>query len=186
MEEVSIKGQPVISFLKFIDQELPPDKRMSLIERLPPRFRDEIGRRMILATSTYPVSLLNLMTIEGAKLAGVPELDFARRAGRFAAKEGLNGVYRVFVRILDTNTVLSKATGLWSTIWTAGKMSAERTSDHSAIVRLRGFPRTERVLCERISGWIEHIAEMTGAKPSVEHTHCTNDGAGECEWRLSW
>lgn len=186
MDEVSIKGQPVISFLKFIDQELPLDKRMSLIEKLPPRYRDEIGRRMILATSTYPVSLLNLMTIEAAKLAGVSETDLARRAGRFAAKEGLSGVYRVFVRILDTNTVLSKAAGLWSTIWTTGKMSAERTSNSSAIVRLRGFPRTERVLCARIGGWIEHIAEMTGARPTVDHPRCTADGEGECEWHVKW
>ena len=186
MDEVSIKGQPVISFLKFIEQELPLDKRMSLIERLPPRYRDEIGRKLILATSTYPLSLLTFMTAEAARLAGVPESDFARRAGRFAAKEGLNGVYRVFVRLLDPNTVLSKAAGLWSTIWTAGKLSAERTGERSAVIRLRDFPKTERVLCDRITGWIEHIAEMTGVQPTVEHPRCTSEGATECEWRVSW
>lgn len=186
MGEASVKGQTVSSFLKFVDDALPADKRAALMQSVPSRYRDELTKRMVLATNTYPIAMLNAMTIEGARLAGVPVDDFARRAGRFSAQQGVQGVYRVFVRVLNTNTVLSKAAAMWSTMNTDGKMSAERTTGNSAVIRLKDFPNPRSVMCSRVSGWIEYIAEMTGAKPSVEHSRCAAKGGGECEWRITW
>jgi hypothetical protein len=186
MDEASVKGQTVISFLKFVDDALPADKRAALMLSVPQRYRDEFTKRMLLATNTYPISVLNAMTIEGAKLAGVPVDDFARRAGRFSAQQGVQGVYRVFVRVLNTNTVLSKAAAMWSTMNTGGKMSSERTSANSAVIRLKDFPNPQSVMCSRVTGWIEHIAEITGVKPSIDHSRCAAQGGGECEWRITW
>jgi hypothetical protein len=186
MDEASVKGQTVISFLKFVGEALPEDKRAALMLSVPPRYREELTRRMVLVTNTYPISLLNGMTIEGARLADLPVAEFARRAGRFAAREGVQGVYRVFVRVAKTNTVLSKAAAMWSTMNTGGKMTAEQTSANSAVICLREYPNPQPVMCERITGWIEHLAEMTGVKPSIEHPRCAGDRGAECEWRIRW
>lgn len=72
MDEASVKGQTVISFLKFVGEALPAEKQAELMLSVAPRYREELTRRMVLATNTYPISLLNAMTIEGARLAGAP------------------------------------------------------------------------------------------------------------------
>jgi hypothetical protein len=185
-DEVSIKGQTVISFLKFLEQNLSQEKRLAVLQTAPAQYRDEFSKRMILATSTYPMSVLNGLTIEAAKAAGEPVLQFARRAGRFSAKEGVLGVYRVFVRVLSTNAVISKAAAMWSTMNSAGKMSAEQKTPNSAVVRLTGFPSPHPVMCARVTGWIEQIAGMTGASPTVAHTRCAAEHAPDCEWTVSW
>ncbi len=185
-DEVSIKGQTVISFLKFLDESLPPDKRLAVLQTAPPQYFEEFSRRMILATNTYPMSVLNGLTIEAAKAAGEPVLQFARRAGRFSAKQGVQGVYRVFVRVLNTNAVIGKVAAMWSTMNSAGRMSAEQKTPNSAVVRLTDFPSPQPVMCARVTGWIEQIAEMTGVSPTVTHTRCAAEQAPECEWTVSW
>lgn len=185
-DEVSIKGQTVISFLKFLDEALPADKRLAVVQSVAPPYRDDFSKRMILATSTYPMAVLNALTIEAAKAAGEPPLQFARRAGRFSAKQGVQGVYRVFVRVLNTNAVIGKAAAMWSTMNSRGRMSAQQTTPNSAILRLSDFPAPQPVMCARVTGWIEQIAEMTGVKPTVTHTRCAAEHAPECEWTVSW
>ena len=69
---------------------------------------------------------------------------------------------------------------------TGGKMSAEQPSSNSAIIRLKDFPNPQRVMCERVTGWIEHMAEMSGVKPKIEQVRCAAEGSSECEWRISW
>ncbi len=185
-DEVSVKGQTVISFLKFLDQALPPEKVMALLQAAPQPYRNDLSKRLILATNTYPMSLLNALTIQAASAAGEPVPQFARRAGRFSAKAGVEGVYRVFVRVLSTNVVLGKATAMWSTMNSAGRMSADQKTPTSAVIRLTDFPSPQPVMCARVTGWIEQIAEMTGVSPTVIHTRCMAEHAPECEWTISW
>ncbi len=185
-DEASVKGQTVISFLKFLDQALPPEKRIAVLESAPAPYRDDLIKRMVLATNTYPMSLLNALTVEAARLAGEPLPQFARNAGRFSAKEGVQGVYRVFVRVLNTNVVLGKAAAMWSTMNTAGRMSAEQQGPNSGVIRLAGFPSPHPAMCARITGWVEQIAEMTGVSARVTHSRCAAERAAECEWTITW
>lgn len=185
-DEALVKGQTVISFLKFLEDALPPEKRAAVLQTVPQRYRDEFSKRMVLATNTYPISILNTLTVEGAKAAGESMPEFARRAGRFSAKEGVQGVYRVFVRILSPTAIVGKAAAMWSTMNTSGKMAAEQTGPNSAVIKLTGFAAPNQVMCARVTGWIEQLAEMSGVNPTVKHTKCAAENATQCEWTLSW
>ncbi len=184
-ESVSVKGSPVRSLQKFIDSELTPEQREKIFSDLPP----EIGARLrgpVLATETVPVHMLNRLTEAAAKVKGEPLETFARRAGREAAGDAVKGIYRFLVLVLTPTALLSRASSMWSTLYSRGELRVDNQTDRSARLRLLNYP-SEAVNCLRITGWIERLSELTGAKNvEVKQTQCYAKGAPNCEWTVTW
>jgi hypothetical protein len=181
----SVKGATMASFMKFIRESLPPDTQAALMQSVPEEYRVQLMRPTILATSLFPMSLLNAMNLEGARLTGQPPASFARRAGRSLAAQAVKGVYRLFARVLTPDSLLSRAASMWSAMNTAGTMSVELQSANQAKLKL-DYPLADPILCARLEGWMEQMAELTGAIPSVTHIRCTSKGAPTCEWTIKW
>ena len=180
-----VKGSPVRSLQKFLDAELDPAQRDAVLRTLPEPFATRL-RGTVLATETIPIYILNQMTVEAAKAKGEPLDSFARRAGRDAANDAVKGIYRFFALVLTPASLLSKASAMWSTLNNRGTMRVENQTDKGATIRLIDYP-SEASHCARITGWIERMGELTGAKNvRVQQTQCFATGAPHCEWTLSW
>jgi uncharacterized protein (TIGR02265 family) len=184
-ESVTVKGSPVRSLQKFIDAELTPEQRDSVLRSLPPEYGTRF-RTPVLATETVPVHMLNRFTEEAARAKGEPVDAFARRAGREAAGDAVKGIYRFFALVMTPTALLGKASQMWSSLYNRGQLKVEEQGDHSARIRLTNFP-TELAGCSRVTGWIERMAELTGVKNiRVEQTQCAAKGEACCEWKLEW
>ena len=184
-ESVTVKGSPVRSLQKFIDAELSPDQRDTVFRNLPPEFATRF-RTPILATETVPVHMLNRFTEEAAKAKNEPVEAFARRAGREAAGDAVKGIYRFFALVMTPPALLGKASQMWSSLYNRGEMRVEDQTGTSARIRIANFP-SEAAGCARVSGWIERMAELTGAKNiKVEQTQCFAKGNPCCEWLVKW
>ena len=184
-ETVTVKGSPVRSLQKFIERELTAFQRDELLRSLP----DDFALRMrgpILPTETIPVHLLNQLTETAAKLKGEALDPFARRAGREAASDAIKGIYRFFVMIMTPASLLPKASQMWRAVYNRGDLHIQDQTGHSATVQLLDFP-SEVAGCARITGWIERLAELTGAKNvRINQTQCYAKGAPHCEWSITW
>lgn len=184
-ESVTVKGSPVRSLQKFIEEELTPEQRAQLFSSVPPEYAARF-RTPVLATESVPIHMLNVVTEEAAKARGEAVEEFARRAGRSAAGDAVKGVYRFFALVLTPAALLSKASSMWSTVYNRGQLKVSDQTDTSAKIRLENFP-SEAAGCARITGWIERMAELTGAKDiSVKQTQCSARGESCCEWQLNW
>ena len=184
-ESVTVKGSPVRSLQKFIEAELSPEQHAEALRSLPPEYATRFGT-LILPTETVPVHMLNRLTEEAARAKGEPLEMFAMRAGREAAGDAVRGIYRFFAMALTPPALLGKASQMWSTLYNRGQMRVEEQSESSARIRVRDFP-SEVASCARVIGWIQGLAELTGAKHvQVEHTQCFAKGAGCCEWKVDW
>jgi uncharacterized protein (TIGR02265 family) len=184
-ESVTVKGSPVRSLQKFIDSQLTPEQREQVFRALPAEYATRF-RGPILATETIPVHVLNVFTEEAAKAKGEPVDQFARRAGREAASDAVKGIYRFFALVLTPPALLSKASQMWSSLYNRGELKVEDQTAGSAKIRLINFP-SEAAGCARITGWMERMAELTGAKNvTVQQTKCFSKGAPNCEWTVSW
>ena len=182
---VTVKGTPVRSLQKFIEAELTPEQRNAVLGALPPDFAARL-RGPILATETIPVHILNQMTEAAAAAKGEPLEAFARRAGREGASAAMKGIYRFIALVMTPASLLNRASQMWSALYNRGDMRVENQTDHSATIKLLGFP-SEHAGCARITGWIERMGEMTGAKNvRVRQTQCYAKGAGHCEWTIEW
>jgi len=184
-ETITVKGSPVRSLQKFVETELTADQRESLLRALPADFSRRL-RGHILPTETIPVSLLNQLTEEAAKVKGEPTDAFARRAGRQAAADAVRGIYRFFAMVMTPAALLEKASQMWSALYNRGRLRVSDQTDHGATIQLLDFP-SEVAGCSRTTGWIERMAELTGAKDvRVQQTQCYAKGAPHCEWTITW
>ena len=180
-----VKGSPVRSLQKFIEAELSPEQRDAALQSLPPEYATRLRGR-VLPTEMIPVHILNLLTIAGAKAKGDTIEQFARRAGREGASEAVKGIYRFFALILTPAALLSKASQMWRSLYNRGDMKVENQTDRGATIKLLDFP-SEAAGCARITGWIERMSEMTGAKNvHLQQTQCYAKGAPHCEWNVTW
>jgi uncharacterized protein (TIGR02265 family) len=184
-ESVTVKGSPVRSLQKFIDAELDPAQKDEVFRSMPAEFAARL-RSPILATETIPVHMLNRFTEEAAKVKREPVESFARRAGRDAAGDAVKGIYRFFALVMTPPALLSKASQMWSTLYNRGELRVADQSEKSARISLLNFP-SELPGCSRVTGWIERMAELTGAKQvKVEQTQCFAHGGPHCEWVVKW
>ena len=184
-ETVTVKGSPVRSLQKFIDANLTPEQREAVFRSLPPEYATRF-KAPILATETVPVHMLNRFTEEAAKAKGEPVIDFARRAGQEGASDAVKGIYRFFALVLTPTALLSKASQMWSSLYNRGQMVVDNQTENSARIRIVDFP-SELPGCSRVTGWIERMAQLTGAKNVVvQQTQCYVKGAPNCEWTVKW
>ncbi len=183
-ESVTVKGTPVRSLQKFIDANLNPENREKVFALLPPEYSR--FRSPVLATEVVPVFMLNRLTEEAAKVRGEDLEAFAKRAGREAARDAVKGIYRFFAMVLTPPALLNRASQMWKTLYNRGDLRVDEQTDKGARLRLVDFP-SEFAGCSRVTGWIEGMAELTGAKAiNVVQTQCVTRGGPCCEWQIHW
>lgn len=184
-ESVTVKGSPVRSLQKFIENDLSASERQAVYDRLPSEYAERF-RSPILPTETIPVHMLNRFTEEAARAKGEPLEAFARRAGQEAASEAVRGIYRFFALVMTPPALLSKAGQMWSSLYNRGELRVIAQNENSARIRLQNFP-SEVAGCSRVTGWIEQMAMLTGVKDvKVEQVECFARGHANCEWSVSW
>jgi hypothetical protein len=184
-ESVTVKGSPIRSLLSFLEADLTPDQRDQAFRSLPVEYGARF-RNPILASECIPVHMLNRLTEEAARAKGEPLVEFAIRAGRAAAKDAVQGIYRFFALVLTPTAILGKASQMWKALYNRGDLVVESQTSAGAHIRLADFP-SELAGCSRITGWIEGMAELTGVKNlRVNHTKCYTRGDAACEWDIEW
>ena len=184
-DSVTVKGSPVRSLQKFLEAELTNEQRESVLRSLPADYANRL-RGPVLPTETIPVSILNQMTEEAAKLKNEPVESFARRAGREAASDAVKGIYRFFALVLTPPAIISKASQMWSSLYNRGTLKVENQTDHGVTIKLLDFP-SELAGCSRITGWMERMAELTGVTDvRIQQTQCYTKGTPHCEWTITW
>ncbi len=183
-ESVTVKGTPVRSLQKFIDSNLNADQREKVFAALPAEYSR--FRFPVLATEILPVYMLNRLTEEAAKVRGEGIEDFAKRAGREAARDAVKGIYRFFAMVLTPAALLKRASQMWKTLYNRGDLKVDEQTEKGARLRLVDFP-SEFAGCSRLTGWIEGMAELAGARSiNVIQTQCFAKGGTCCEWQINW
>lgn len=185
-ENVTVKGSPVRSLQKFIEAELTPAQRESVLSTLPDPWRQRL-RGPVLPTETVPVHVLNRLTEEAAHAKGEAVDAFARRAGAAAAADAVKGIYRFFALVLTPAALLSKASQMWTSLYNKGDLKVTSQTENSATIQLCNI-EVEPVQCSRTTGWIERMAEMTNTGGTLKLTKAKCSGKGDdcCEWHLEW
>jgi hypothetical protein len=185
-QTLTVKGSPVKSLLKFIQDELTSDQREKAFAALPPEWGKRLRAGNFLVSETIPYSILNRLTESAAEAKGENTESFARRAGAVAASEAMSGVYRLFALVMTPTALLGKASRIWSSLYSVGELRVQSEGPKGASIALVNFP-TEAVGCARVTGWMEKMTNLTGVKNvRVTQTKCFAKGAKACEWDLRW
>lgn len=184
-DQATTKGAILRSLLKFIDADLTAEQRERAISALSEADREIATRRAILPSEKISEFTLNHLTVAAAAAKGEALDSFGRRAGAAELRDAL-GIYRFLTSVLTPTALLRKASTMWSTVHSHGAMTLDAETDDSARIRLAGFP-SEEAHCARLTGWMEGLGAMTGARRVVVvHDVCLARGDADCQWQLRW
>ena len=184
-DSVTVRGTPVIGLCHFIEKELDPAARARVYAKMDPKWAGSFANGTVFATDRIPLPVVNQLTASAAEAKGEALDSFARRAGSFGAKEGINSVFKPFFFILSPANALSIAPLMWTRIYNVGKMRVDSSGKRAAI-HVTEFPGHPAV-CGRITGWFTYIGELSGAKNvRARHDTCTSKGSMECLWEFDW
>jgi len=136
------------------------------LQSLPPASK-EIIEKPIYATTWYP--LMDAVIVPTQVAADLffngDVAKAAREIGRFSSDVALKGMYKIFVRISSPLFVLSRATSIFSTYYQPADIKVVESSGKKAIIELNKFHPNEKLIMERIAGWIEQTLEITLKSP---------------------
>ena len=183
--DATTKGAILRSLLKFVENDLTSEQWREVKLTMPADDRPLLDVRSVLASQKVSEFVLNRLTAVAAEVKGESLDSFGRRAGKAELSDAV-GIYRILTMVLTPTALLKKASTLWATVHSHGKLTVDKDLPGEAVVSLRDYP-SEAAHCARLTGWFEGAGDMTKAKDAkVVHDLCMTRGDERCRWQLSW
>ena len=111
----------------------------------------------------------------------------AWESGRYSAKMGLTGIYKVFVLISSPAFMLKRASRVIATFYEPTDLKVVDSTDNSMIIQFTKLPVKNELIEYRIAGWMEMALEICGCKNlKVIITKSMAQGHDLFETTISW
>lgn len=180
-----IKGFAIRGLLRYL-KEVKPGAAPELISRLSPEAQAAF-ESPIVPSGMYPYRAFAELLREIDRATGTGDLSRCEDIGDFAARQDINGVFKMMVSVFSPKTIAERSGIFWSRYCDTGQMEGVKSESDDTVLVLRNFPEMDVAHCRLMNGWIRRWALMTKAKTvTVEHTMCVSRGAKECRWEGSW
>jgi hypothetical protein len=179
------KGSTLRSTLNFIASEAGADARDRVLARLDEASREQVAATA--ATDEIPYELL-LAVWRAAEAEIAPSHPgWAERAGGHAIESLGIRLYGGIVKKASPMEFLTQPVSLFRLYYQPGNMEVVEQEDGRAVVRLVGFPASDRLFCRRQTGGLRRAVELAaGREATARHTRCELEGDAFCEWELRW
>lgn len=158
---MEIKGTAVKATPDFVKEKY-PGRFLEWLQSMPIDTR-KIFEQPIYATSWYN---LNESVIIPTKKVG--DLFFngnhkeaAHILGRYSSEIALKGIYKIFVRVSSPHFVLSRASSIFSAYYKPSEIKVIESKDRRCVLELKEFNVSEKLIMNRIAGWLEQTLEIT-------------------------
>ena len=105
--------------------------------------------------------------------------------GRLMALDNLKGIYKVIVRVLSPQTILTQGAKLWASYHEKGRASLRPSEDpRRASYIVEDYPEITAPFLELLRGYVYGALEACGAK-DIE-VNGKYDNPNHWEWHASW
>lgn len=162
---MEIKGSAVKATPDFV-RDMFGSRYSEWVKSLPEKSK-AIIEQPIYATAWY--SLTDSVIIPTQKVADLfyagNSAKAASEIGRYSADIALKGVYKIFVRVSSPHFVLSRASSIFATYYQPSDIKVIESADKKAVLQFSKFHPNDRIIMNRIAGWIEKTLEITLKSP---------------------
>ncbi|MEO9966131.1 MAG: hypothetical protein ABJF11_10105 [Reichenbachiella sp.] len=111
----------------------------------------------------------------------------AWESGRYSAKMGLTGIYKVFVLVSSPAFLLKRASRVIATFYDPTDLTVAHSTDKSMIIQFTQLPIKNEFIEYRIAGWMEMALEICGCKNlSVQISKSMARGHDMFETTINW
>ena len=158
---MEIKGSAVKATPDFVKDKF-ASRYSEWINALPEKSKSIINQP-IYATTWY--SLSDSVIVPTQKVADLffegNSVKAANEIGRYSADVALKGVYKIFVRVSSPHFVLSRASSIFATYYQPADIKVIESTEKKAVLQLAKFHPNDKLIMNRIAGWIEKTLEIT-------------------------
>jgi len=158
---MEIKGTAVKTTPEFVKERF-PGRYMEWLQSMPSSSRT-IFEQPIYATSWY--DLIESVIIPTQKVGDLffdgNHTEAAHMLGRYSAEVALKGIYKIFVRVSSPHFVLSRASSIFSAYYNPSVIRVIEGKDRRCVLELKQFKTNEKLIMNRIAGWVEQTLEIT-------------------------
>ena len=150
----------------------------------------EVWTGLMLVSSWYPIGAWN-RAFQIVTSAGADPNNELRRIAHFVSERDLNTVFKMLLRLAQPESVLSRASSLWSRYFDVGNLNAKQRGPSSWEVTLEA-PVAENagpgeLTCFGVCGWLERAIELTGIKHAhIAQSKCRFNGSTQCAIDVTW
>lgn len=178
----NFKGTGIIVFDKFFAKK-GPDMRTQFLDRLTPEERKVYNTTM--SVTWIPVEMATTLTKKAAEMLYPNDPQALFKIGWARAEANVNGVYRLFFKILNEETVLNQSAKLWPQHHDEGRASVERMPGaKGAYYCVSGYPSLPEDFRKVIEGFVAGIMSLCGAK-NIK-THRVENNPQMWKWGATW
>lgn len=163
---MEVRGVSIRTILEAIERAFGADGLARVKEELDPRTRAHL-EPMVLASSFYPISVSADLHRAVRRLFGAGGLGANRRVGSEAARLDFGGVYRLFIRAADYETLLRGLDRAWLRYNSRGVVLWDELGAGSARGQVRDVDGYTEEMWHSIAGRLEQILIMGGAKKAA-------------------
>jgi hypothetical protein len=184
---MEVKGTAVATIPLFVKQQHGDNAFRQWLDTLTPEARDTLGDS-VLPSVWYPMrEILVEPTRAICDLFYDGDNVGAVELGRFSAKVGLSGVYRLFVRISSPEFIIARASQILPTYYRPSSMIVAEKGPGYAVIRVTEFPEPDTLVEHRIMGWMKHALQICGVKSEeIRIAESLTEGAPHTEFHVNW
>ena len=158
---MEIKGTAVKTTPDFVKDKY-PGHFLEWLQSMPSDSR-KIFEQPIYATSWYNLGesvIIPTKKVGDLFFNGNHE-EAAHMLGRYSADIALKGIYKIFVRVSSPHFVLSRASSIFSAYYKPSEIKVVESKDRRCVLELNEFNTSEKLIMNRIAGWVEQTLEIT-------------------------
>jgi hypothetical protein len=184
---MQVKGTAVQTIPLFIKAKFGEQGFQKWLESLSPSVRTAFSS-IILPPAWYPLHEgLIEPTLKLCELFYRGGMEGAVEQGRFSAEYGLKGVYKLFVKLMSPDSLVSKASTIMPTYYQPCAAEVADKGPKTATIRITRFDTPHTVIEQRIRGWMERSLELSGAKMAkVRIMASMTSGSPYADFAASW
>jgi hypothetical protein len=179
------KGSTFLATLEFLRESGGAALTNRVLRGLSPADRKTIQGLTPTGEAPFPL-LLRLWRSVDVEL-GPRDPGWAERAGGFSIESGGKRLYGGILQKESPLQFLTQSISLFRLYYHPGDMEVVEVAPQRAVLRLVGFPSSDRLFCRRQTGGLQSALTIAGGlDPSVRHVRCELEGDAFCEWELRW
>lgn len=185
---MEVKGSAVVVLPEFIKNNFGQQNFKTWLNSLS-KEANEVYRSRILVSAWYPLE--TIFTEPTRKMCNMfynRDLKGAWEVGRFSAEYAVRGVYKIFVRIATPQALTKRASQILTTYYRPCSIKAKKIlKKKETIIRITKFPEMNKIIENRILGWIERTLEICGYKNiDINVVRSLNRGDSISEFKINW
>ena len=173
---VRAKGIAFWSFLTSLERLRGTDDRQATLAELPREIAQALRIGEVVATGWYPIDWYRELHAAMNRACRQEGFDLSQRIGRDSALADFRGIYRLLLRVVSSEMLVSQAPRLFRLYFQGGDVAMAETGKGLGVVEFNGWDGFDRAMWSDVTGGIEGVLL---ARRAIHVRHRVLRGGGE-------